>query len=118
MTKTSDSSIRGHLDLLVIASLATTPSHGYALIDSLRRLSGGTLDFAEGSLYPVLHKLEHEGLIRSSWDRGDGRRRRVYRVTASGRRELAVRARRWRLVRDAVDAVLSGVDDDPQPAQL
>jgi PadR family transcriptional regulator, regulatory protein PadR len=106
-----DSSVRGHLELLVLASLSATPSHGYALIESLQQLSGGAFELAEGSLYPVLHKLEHTGLVRSAWDRESGRRRRIYRITSAGRRELEERCRRWRVIRDAVDAVLSAVAD-------
>jgi PadR family transcriptional regulator PadR len=105
----TESSVRGHLELLVLAALSSSPSHGYALIESLLRLSGGAFELAEGSLYPVLHKLEHAGLVRSAWDREIGRRRRIYRITRAGRRELEQRSRRWRVVRDAVDAVLSAV---------
>jgi PadR family transcriptional regulator PadR len=104
-----ESSVRGHLELLVLAALSTAPSHGYALIESLHGLSGGAFELAEGSLYPVLHKLEHAGLVRSAWDRETGRRRRVYEITSPGRRELDKRCRRWRVVRDAVDSVLGAV---------
>jgi PadR family transcriptional regulator PadR len=107
----AESSVRGHLELLVLASLSAAPNHGYALIESLERLSGGAFELAEGSLYPVLHKLEHAGLVRSSWDRESGRRRRIYRITRTGQRELEERSRRWRAIRDAVDAVLSAVAD-------
>ena len=103
--------MRGHLELLVLASLSGAPNHGYALIESLERLSGGAFELAEGSLYPVLHKLEHAGLIRSAWDRESGRRRRIYRITRSGQLELDERSRRWRAIRDAVDSVLSAVAD-------
>jgi PadR family transcriptional regulator len=84
-------------------------------------LSGGAFELAEGSLYPVLHKLEHAGLVRSAWDRASGRRRRIYRITRAGRRELEERSRRWRVIRDAVDSVLSAAADagdavgDPRP---
>ena len=105
----AESRVRGHLELLVLASLSAAPSHGYALIESLQRLSGGAFELAEGSLYPVLHKLEHAGLVRSGWDRESGRRRRIYRITRAGRGELEERSRRWRAIRDAVDAVLSTV---------
>jgi PadR family transcriptional regulator, regulatory protein PadR len=109
--ETAESSVRGHLELLVLASLSSAPTHGYALIDTLQRLSGGAFELAEGSLYPVLHKLEHAGLVRSAWDRESGRRRRIYRITSAGRRELEDRSRRWRVIRDAVDAVLTAVAD-------
>jgi PadR family transcriptional regulator, regulatory protein PadR len=123
MTETSpesvESSVRGHLELLLLATLSATPSHGYALISSLQHLSGGAFELAEGSLYPVLHKLEHAGLVRSGWDRASGRRRRVYRITGAGRRELEDRSRRWRVIRDAVDSVLSAAAEagDPRPRQ-
>ena len=112
-TKSDDgeATVRGHLELLILASLSAAPGHGYALIESLQRLSGGTFELAEGSFYPALHKLEHAGLVRSAWDRESGRRRRVYRITRAGRRELEARSRRWRVIRDAVDAVLSAVAD-------
>jgi PadR family transcriptional regulator PadR len=122
-SESAESSVRGHLELLVLASLSAAPSHGYALIESLQHLSGGAFELAEGSLYPVLHKLEHAGLIRSAWDRASGRRRRVYRITSAGRRELEARSRRWRVIRDAVDSVLSAAADasdaigDPRPRQ-
>jgi PadR family transcriptional regulator len=107
----AESSVRGHLELLVLASLSGAPNHGYALIESLEQLSGGAFELAEGSLYPVLHKLEHARLVRSAWDRESGRRRRIYRITRTGRRELEVRSRRWRVIRDAVDSVLATVAD-------
>jgi DNA-binding PadR family transcriptional regulator len=106
----TESSVRGHLELLVLASLLRAPSHGYALIESIERLTGGAFALAEGSLYPVLHKLEHAGLVRSAWDRDSGRRRRIYQLTKAGRGELDERSRRWRVVRDAVDAVLAAID--------
>jgi PadR family transcriptional regulator PadR len=110
-SESPESTVRGHLELLVLASLSHAPNHGYALIESLERLSGGAFELAEGSLYPVLHKLEHAGLVRSTWDRESGRRRRIYRITRTGRRELEERSRRWRVIRDAVDSVLSAVTD-------
>jgi PadR family transcriptional regulator len=116
-TPETESSVRGHLELLVLASLSSAPSHGYALIESLERLSGGAFELAEGSLYPVLHKLEHAGLVRSSWDRESGRRRRIYRITGFGRRELDERSRRWRAIRDAVDAVLTADAGDAASKQ-
>jgi DNA-binding PadR family transcriptional regulator len=109
--ESAETSVRGHLELLVLAALSAGPSHGYALIESLQHLSGGAFDLAEGSLYPVLHKLEHAGLVRSRWDRESGRRRRIYWITNAGQRELEERSRRWRVIRDAVDAVLSAVSD-------
>lgn len=98
--------LKGHLDGLILAVLATGPLHGYAVIDALKRRSGGELDLPEGTVYPALHRLERMGLLVSSWSDG-GRRRRVYELTAKGRRELGARKNDWRRFATAVDAVLA-----------
>ena len=101
-------SVRGNLDMMILAVLAEGPAHGYAQIEALRARSGGVFDVAEGTLYPALHKLEKGGLVRSQWDRSSARKRRVYEITAPGRRALADQHDRWSLLRDAVDSVLRG----------
>src|SRR4051812_49611364 len=78
--------LRGHLDALLLAVLAEAPGHGYELSRRLTRRSGGELAIYEGSLYPALHRLERGGLVESSWSVGEGRRRRIYRLTSAGRR--------------------------------
>ena len=100
--------VRGNLDMLILAVLADGPAHGYAQIEALRARSGGTFDIAEGTLYPALHKLEAAKVVRSRWEDVNGRRRRVYSITASGQRSLAERHTRWSAVRDAIDAVMGG----------
>jgi len=99
--------LKGHLDALVLAVLADEPLHGYAVIEALRRRSEGAFELAEGTLYPVLHRLEADGLLASSWSEAAGRRRRVYRLTRSGRRALARRREEWSSFVRAVDAVLA-----------
>ena len=73
-------SLKGHLDALVLATLGDEPLHGYAVIEALRTRSEGAFDLAEGTVYPVLHRLEADGLLTSSWSTAAGRRRRVYRL--------------------------------------
>ncbi len=99
--------LKGHLDALVLAVLADEPLHGYAVIEALRRRSGGAFELAEGTLYPVLHRLEADGLLASSWSEAAGRRRRVYRLTRNGRRALARRREEWSSFVRAVDSVLA-----------
>jgi transcriptional regulator len=99
--------LKGHLDALVLAVLADEPLHGYAVIEALRRRSDGAFELAEGTLYPVLHRLEADGLLASSWSEAAGRRRRVYRLTRNGRRALARRREEWSSFVRAVDAVLA-----------
>lgn len=98
--------LKGHLDGLVLATLAGGPAHGYAVIDELKRRSGGAFALPEGTVYPVLHRLEAEGLLASEWSEGPGRKRRVYRLTRRGRSSLAGRRREWQLFAGAVEAVL------------
>jgi DNA-binding PadR family transcriptional regulator len=100
-------SLKGHLDALVLAAFADGPAHGYAVIEELRRKSEGAFDLAEGTVYPVLHRLEAEGLLASAWSTAAGRRRRVYRLTRRGRNVLAERRAEWKRFAHAVEAVLT-----------
>ncbi len=98
--------LRGHLEGLLLAVLRDEPGHGYALTQRLAVRSGGELTVPEGSLYPALQRLERRGLVTSKWDRSDGRRRRVYRIAAAGRRQASAAARDWQRFSTAVDRVL------------
>jgi len=99
--------VRGHLEGLLMAVLSDDPGHGYELSRRLTERSGGAFVVPEGSLYPALHRLERGGLVVSSWSSGDGRRRRVYRMTAAGRRAMAESRREWRAFSTAVELVLA-----------
>lgn len=101
-------SSRSQLDLLLLAVLRQGPGHGYAVIEGVRRLSGGALELAEGSVYPALHRLERERLLDSDWSEVNGRRRRVYRLTARGARRLRTEEAEWRRWVRAVAGVLGG----------
>lgn len=99
--------LKGHLDLLLLAAIAREPAHGYAVIEALRESSGGAFDLAEGTVYPALYRLEGGGLLSSSWTTATGRRRRVYRLTALGRRRLASYRKEWGEFSGAVKAVVA-----------
>lgn len=99
--------LRGHLDLLLLATLRDVgPAHGYGIIASLRERSVGTFDLPEGTVYPALHRLERDGLVDSEWEVGGARRRRVYRITAAGSRALTARRRDWRDFARGMQAIL------------
>ena len=98
--------LRGQLDALVLATLRE-PAHGYAVIEALRDRSEGAFDLAEGTVYPVLHRLEADGLLASSWSTVSGRRRRIYRLTRRGGSALAAHEAEWRRFATAVEAVLA-----------
>jgi PadR family transcriptional regulator, regulatory protein PadR len=87
--------LTGNLDLLLLAVLTEGEAHGYAVIARVRERSGGEFDLAEGTVYPALHKLEAEGLLRSRWEHDSGRRRRTYGLTAPGKSALVAKRREW-----------------------
>lgn len=98
--------LKGHLDLLVLAIVSGGPLHGYGVIERLRDRSDGSFDLAEGTVYPVLHRLERAGLLQHEWSDTSGRRRKLYALTAQGQAKLLEQRQGWREFVDAVDAVL------------
>jgi DNA-binding PadR family transcriptional regulator len=99
--------LKGHLDSLILAVVAAGPAHGYAIIEELKLRSRGTFALPEGTVYPALHRLERAGLLTSGWSNASGRKRRVYKLTARGRRRLDTSKREWSDFASAVDAVLA-----------
>jgi PadR family transcriptional regulator, regulatory protein PadR len=99
--------LRGHLDLLLLATLRQTgPVHGYALITALRDRSGGAFDLPEGTVYPALHRLERDGSVASCWDTAAPRKRRIYTLTPAGEATLAARRTHFDTFVAGVRAVL------------
>jgi DNA-binding PadR family transcriptional regulator len=92
--------LRGHLEGLILAALERGAAHGWDIWRSLEAASGGALELKEGSLYPALYRLERQGLIAARWEAATaarpGPRRRVYRLTAKGRRRLGTARHEWR----------------------
>ena len=99
--------LRGHVDGLLLAVLSEAPAHGYEIGQRLTHRSGGQLSIPEGSLYPALHRLERGGLVKSAWRPDEGRRRRVYRLTRSGRHAATASRQEWRAFSTAVERVLA-----------
>jgi DNA-binding PadR family transcriptional regulator len=96
----------GHLDILLLAALRSGPLHGYAIIDHIRSTSAQRFDYAEGTVYPALHRLADAGLLASDWSDADGRKRRVYALTAKGEAALAAERTEWKRFAGGVQAVL------------
>ena len=91
---------------IVLAIVAEGDSYGYAILQRVRELSGGHIEWTDGMLYPVLHRLERLGLVEARWEVAEtGRRRKYYRITPEGRAQLAEERRQWQ----AVDATLRGI---------
>jgi DNA-binding PadR family transcriptional regulator len=88
---------------LVLSVLSEGESYGYAILQRVRQLSGGELQWTEGMLYPVLHRLEKEGLIQSAWKEADtGRKRKYYRLVPSGRKALNQERKQWAAVHNTL----------------
>ena len=99
---------KGTLPTLILEALVRETSHGYRIAQSIKERSEGVLNFKEGTLYPALHKLENEGLVDSYEEVENGRPRRYYRITKSGRAVLAKNRAEWRELSGAVTAILEG----------
>jgi DNA-binding PadR family transcriptional regulator len=99
--------VKGSLDLLLMGVLQRGPAHGYAIIAALRDRSGGEFDLAEGTIYPALHRLERRGLVVSSLELAQGRRRRTYALTVRGRTEFAAQRQEWKGFVATMEAVLA-----------
>ena len=109
--KTSGEMIRGNLDLLVLSALAEEAKYGYLIQQSLERATGGLVSVQAGTLYPLLHRLEADKLVRSRWDRSTGRKRKWYDLTPAGRRRLEHQAHQWQEYVHCVRRMLTPVLD-------
>src|SRR5262244_1355813 len=99
--------VQGTLDLLILKILDLEPRTGWAISQRLRQLSNETLQVSHGSLYPALHKLEHEGWIRGVWKESPtGRPAKFYSLTRAGRRQLGRETANWSRLSAAIDAIV------------
>ncbi len=99
--------LQGTLDLLILRTLWTAPLHGWAISERIEHFSQGVLRVNQGSLYPALHRLEHQGWIKADWGVSDlGRRARFYTLTIKGRRQLELETDSWAQLSAAIGRVL------------
>jgi len=99
--------LRGTLPTLILEALEQGPKHGYRIAQRIKERSHGVLDFKEGTLYPALHKLEKESLVESYEEVENGRTRRYYRLSKSGRAVLAKDRAEWQQLSNAVTLILN-----------
>ena len=99
--------LHGHLDLLILHALAREPMHGWAIVEHLQLVSRQVFQIGQGSIYPALRRLESEGWIDAEWRVSEaGRRARVYRLTRTGRRQLARERESWDAFVEAVTRLI------------
>lgn len=106
MTRTPEL-LPGTLALLILRTLQKDVLHGWAISERIQQISRDVLQINQGSLYPALHRLEHHGWIEAEWKVSElGRRAKYYRLTASGRHQLAIEARDWERMANAIGRVM------------
>ena len=99
--------LQGTLDLLILRTLQSEPMHGWAIAERIEQLSEDVLQVNQGSLYPALHRLEHQGWIEAEWAVSElGRRAKYYTLTRAGRRQLTVEADEWDRMCAAIGRVM------------
>jgi PadR family transcriptional regulator len=103
----------GTLDMLILKAVSLEPLHGYGVLLRIRQISGGALDIPQGSLYPALYRLEHQGLVTTEWGQSDNNRRaKYYTPTTAGRRRLREEAAGWNRLAAAIASALGAVPDE------
>ena len=103
----------GTLDLLILKAISLDRLHGYGVLLRIRQISGEALDVPQGSLYPALNRLEHQGLIESEWGESENRRRaKYYRLTRAGRRRFREEAAGWERLAAAMATALGATPDE------
>ena len=107
--------LRGSLDLIVLSVVADEPQYGYLIQKRINLASHGQVKLPAGTLYPLLHRLEKDKLIKSQWDSSTGRKRKWYQITAKGSKRLAVQANQWQQYAECVSSLIQGFIA-PKPA--
>jgi PadR family transcriptional regulator, regulatory protein PadR len=105
--------LQGTLDVLILKAISLGPLHGYGVLLRIQQISHDKLQIQQGSLYPALYRLEHQGLVASEWGASDNNRKaKFYRLTAAGRRRLQEDTAYWERLSEAIGLVLAAVPDD------
>jgi PadR family transcriptional regulator PadR len=105
--------LQGTLDMLVLKAVSLGPLHGYGVLLRIQQISQQRLEIQQGSLYPALYRLEHEGWIAGEWGQSENKRKaRFYRLTAACRRRLEAETKKWNQLADVIAGVLSTAPEE------
>jgi PadR family transcriptional regulator, regulatory protein PadR len=100
--------LQGTLDMLILKAVSLGPLHGYGILLRIQQISKGRLEIQQGSLYPALYRLEHQGWITSAWGESENNRKaKYYRLTAAGKRRLQTEAEKWNRMADVIAGILN-----------
>jgi PadR family transcriptional regulator, regulatory protein PadR len=104
--------LQGTLDMLILKAVSLGPLHGYGVLLRIQQISGEQLLVLQGSLYPALYRLEHQGAIASEWGESENNRRaKYYQLTALGRARLGEEAEKWKRMSRVIDGILSATPE-------
>ena len=99
--------LQGTLDMLILKAVSLGPLHGYGVLLRIQQISGGQLEIQQGSLYPALYRLEHQGWIASEWGESENNRKaKFYSLSSSGRKQLRIESEKWNRMAGMIGAIL------------
>ena len=99
--------LQGTLDMLILKAVSLGPLHGYGVLLRIQQISGNLLEIQQGSLYPALYRLEHQGWITSEWGESENKRKaKYYRLTGAGKRRLQAETSKWNRMADVIAGIL------------
>src|SRR5262245_46492093 len=105
--------LQGTLDMLILKAVSLGPLHGYGILLRIEQISKQRLGIQQGSLYPALYRLEHQGLIASEWGQSDNKRKaRYYRLTTTGRKQLQEEAKNWNRMAEIIGGILAATPEE------
>ena len=105
--------LQGTLDMLILKAVSLGPLHGYGILLRIQQISKDRLEIQQGSLYPALYRLEHQGWITSEWGESENKRKaKYYRLTAAGKRKLQTEAEKWNSMADVIAGILQSTPEE------
>jgi PadR family transcriptional regulator PadR len=105
--------LQGTLDMLILKAVSLGPLHGYGILLRIGQISNDRLEIQQGSLYPALYRLEHQGWISSEWGESENRRKaKYYHLTAAGKRRLQTEAAKWNRMADVIAGILGTIPEE------
>ena len=105
--------LQGTLDMLILKAVSLGPLHGYGVLLRIQQISKDRLEIQQGSLYPALYRLEHQGWIASEWGESENKRKaKFYHLTAAGKRRLQLEAEKWKSMSDVIAAILGTTPEE------
>ncbi len=105
--------LQGTLDMLILKAISLGPLHGYGILLRIQQISKDRLEIQQGSLYPALYRLEHQGWIASAWGESENNRKaKYYSLTARGKRQLTLETEKWSRMTDVIGGILSTAKEE------